>query len=74
MLFRSPGLQLAKPVDVTVGPAEAKWVTVELRVPPETAAATKTGAHEIHFNVERLATASDEARVLREKSTFMLPR
>ncbi|BDI06751.1 cytochrome c oxidase accessory protein CcoG [Sphaerotilus microaerophilus] len=69
-----PGLQLAKPVDVTVGPAEAKWVTVELRVPPETAAATKTGAHEIHFNVERLATASDEARVLREKSTFMLPR
>uniref|UniRef100_UPI000ABFB5C5 4Fe-4S dicluster domain-containing protein n=1 Tax=Azohydromonas lata TaxID=45677 RepID=UPI000ABFB5C5 len=69
-----PGLQLAEPVELTLGPAEAQWVTVLLRVPPETAAATPAGAHEIHFTIERQASAGEPARTLREKSTFVLPR
>ena len=69
-----PGLALAAPVEVTIEPTQARWVTVALRVPPQTAQATPPGAHPIHFRIERLATPEDDARDLREKSTFVLPR
>jgi cytochrome c oxidase accessory protein FixG len=69
-----PGLQLAEPVRMTLGPAEAQWATVALRVPPETAAGTPPGAHEIHFTIERLPAAGEAARTLDEKTTFLLPR
>ena len=69
-----PGLQLAEPVRLTLGPAEAQWATVSLRVPPETAAAKPPGAHEVHFTIERLAHDGEPARTLEEKTTFVLPR
>ena len=69
-----PGLQLAAPVALKLGPAEASWLTLALRVPPETASGHSTGAHEIHFTIERQATPDDAAYTVREKSTFMLPR
>jgi polyferredoxin len=68
------GLALAEPIEVVVGPAAAQWVTVALRVPPQTAAAARPGAHEIHFGIERRATPEDAARTVREKSTFVVPR
>ncbi|MFO1340011.1 MAG: cytochrome c oxidase accessory protein CcoG [Burkholderiaceae bacterium] len=68
------GLALPAPVLFTLGPAEARWVTLSLRVPPETAAAQSPGAHEIHFTIERVANGNDGPRQLREKSTFVLPR
>jgi cytochrome c oxidase accessory protein FixG len=68
------GLALGEPIEVAVGPAAAQWVTVALRVPPQTAAAVRPGAHEVHFGIERRATPEDEARTLREKSTFVVPR
>jgi cytochrome c oxidase accessory protein FixG len=69
-----PGLRLSDAVQVTVAPTEARWVSVALRVPPETAAQNKAGAHEIHFAIERAATGADRAHTLQEKSTFVLPR
>jgi cytochrome c oxidase accessory protein FixG len=69
-----PGLQLAEPVRMTLGPAEAQWATVALRVPPDTAAGTPPGAHEIHFTIERLPAAGEAAHTLDEKTTFVLPR
>ena len=69
-----PGLEMPGAKTMTLGPAEARWITVALRVPPQTAAGTKPGAHEIHFTVERQSQAGDSARSLREKSTFVLPR
>ena len=69
-----PGLALIDFRPQTLGPAEARWVTVSLRVPPETAASTKAGAHEVHFTIERVASATDGSVSLREKTTFMLPR
>jgi cytochrome c oxidase accessory protein FixG len=68
------GLALAAPVDVAIGPAEARWVTVALRLPPPTAEAARPGAHEIHFDVVRLASTDDGARTVREASTFVVPR
>jgi cytochrome c oxidase accessory protein FixG len=69
-----PGLRLSDPMSVTVAPTEARWITVALRVPPETAAQTPPGAHEVHFTIEREAQAAEGSRSLREKSTFVLPR
>jgi hypothetical protein len=69
-----PGLRLRDAMKVSVAPTEARWVSVTLRVPSETAAQTAVGAHEVHFNIEREAQGSDPARSLREKSTFVLPR
>ena len=69
-----PGLQQVGPATLTLGPAEAHWMAVALRVPPKTAANTAPGAHEIHFVIEREATPSDPVRSIREKSTFLVPR
>ncbi|MBL8330020.1 MAG: cytochrome c oxidase accessory protein CcoG [Rubrivivax sp.] len=68
------GLALSTPVSAVVEPTQARWVTVALRVPAQTAQTEKPGAHEIHFRIEREASVEDEARSLREKSTFVLPR
>jgi polyferredoxin len=69
-----PGLRLRDSTDVEVLPTEARWISLALRLPPEAAAQAKAGAHEIHFTIERKATADDQARSLREKSTFVVPR
>ncbi len=69
-----PGLKLSEPVTVTLAPVEARWLALALRVPPETAASTKPGAHEIHFQVDRVATGGEGPANQREKSTFVVPR
>ncbi|WP_157265328.1 cytochrome c oxidase accessory protein CcoG [Azohydromonas aeria] len=69
-----PGLALAQPVRLMLGPAEAQWATVALRVPPETVAATPAGAHEVHLTIERQASDGEAARSLVEKTTFVLLR
>jgi cytochrome c oxidase accessory protein FixG len=69
-----PGLSQTAPVALTLGPAEARWITLALRVPATTAASTPAGAREIHFTIERQPTPAEPARSLREKSTFVLPR
>jgi cytochrome c oxidase accessory protein FixG len=64
-----PGLKLgdAAPT-VEVGPAEARWVALSLRLPPETAHSLAPGAHPVRWLIRR----DDE--VVTEKSTFVLPR
>jgi hypothetical protein len=69
-----PGLALAQPERMALGPPEAQWATVALREPPDTAGSTAAGAHEIHFTIERQARDGEAARSVEEKSTFMLPR
>ena len=69
-----PGLVLPAPVDVQLAPAEARWVTVALRLPPEAAAQLGHGAHPVRFDIERVADAGHAARLLEEKSTFVVPR
>ena len=68
------GLRIMDTQAVAVAPTEAKWVSATLRVPPQTAASTAPGVHEIHFTIEREAQGTEAARTLREKSTFVLPR
>ena len=63
------GLQLGRATRVTLGPAEARWVTVALRLPPEAAHQLKPGAQPIRWRV--VATGGDSVT---EKSTFIVPR
>ncbi|MBT9495496.1 MAG: cytochrome c oxidase accessory protein CcoG [Paucibacter sp.] len=69
------GVALARPVALTVGPADARWVSVAVRVPPEVAARAGAGAHAIEFQLMRPQQAGEAAvRASEEKSTFVVPR
>jgi len=60
---------------VQVGPAEARWATVSVRIPPETARLRGAGAHAMQFDITRLADGTDASSVLvSEHSTFIVPR
>ena len=54
-----------------VGPAEALWVPVNVRIPPEAAAQAGPGAHPLVIRIESLGPAP---AAIDEKTTFMVPR
>ena len=61
--------------DIIVEPAQARWVAIAVRVPPEAAATAGPGSHVMHFLIERVQeTPGDSSATLQEKSTFMVPR
>ncbi len=61
--------------DVVVESAQARWVPVALRVPPQVADAAGPGVHHIDFIVERVEDAGgDTTSTQTEKSTFVVPR
>jgi cytochrome c oxidase accessory protein FixG len=64
-----PGMQLVPVPALTLAGAEARWVPVAVRVPPEAAAQAGAGSHAIQFDI----VVTGEAP-LTEKSTFMVPR
>ena len=76
-------IKIERPPEIRLAPAEARWVTLNVRVPPETAAKAGPGAHEIHFEIA-LRTNDDSktgdsghdrhGAELSEKSTFVVPR
>ncbi len=60
--------------DIKLGPAEARWVPISVRIPPEIAARMGTGAHQMTMVIEQIRQG-DQAQIdLRERSTFMVPR
>ena len=68
------GIEAASIVDaqpVTVLPAEARWVTLAVRVAPQTAHRLGAGAHPIAFEV---SAADDPTARVSERSTFVVPR
>ncbi len=70
-----PGIVLDGTDTIEVLPAQARWLSVAARVPPQTAASAGPGAHPIEFEVQRLNQEPDApvARTV-EKSTFVVPR
>jgi polyferredoxin len=68
------GLVLSDPsaASVEVGPAEARWVALAVRLPFEQAHAVKPGAQPIQWVIRRDAGTSPEELI--EKSTFVVPR
>jgi cytochrome c oxidase accessory protein FixG len=62
--------------EVMVEPAQARWVPVAVRVPPEVAAQAGAGSHRLEFAIERIGNVAQAqtSHTLVEKSTFMVPR
>jgi len=68
------GASLAGALDsglVDVEPAQSRWVTLAVRIPPQRAGALGAGAHPIRFEV---ATLNDPSAKVSERSTFVVPR
>ena len=72
------GLTMAAVPTVELAAAEARWVTVAVRLPPASARQLGPGAHAMHFEISLLGTdgaGRETAPVtLSEKSTFVVPR
>ncbi len=70
------GLRVASPLGpLVLTPAEARWVTVSLRLPPASAQQLGSGVHPMQFSIRRIASPETSAeRELLEKSTFVVPR
>ncbi len=60
--------------NVVLGPAEARWVPVSVRIPPEVGARLGSGAVGITIVVEQLRQANTAQVDVREKTTFLVPR
>jgi len=70
-----PGLRIDLAGDIAIEAAQARWVPVAVRVPPDEAARAGAGVHHIEFTVQRLeGEGGDSARQVNEKTTFMVPR
>ena len=71
-----PGIRLDGPSEVDLTAAEAKWVTLNVQVPPETASSAGSGAHPIRFRIELMEDGAGPAVAasISEKSTFVVPR
>ena len=70
-----PELTVKVQADIRIEPAQASWVPLALRVPPQVAERAGSGAHKIEFTVERVevdpgTTSSSQI----ENSTFMVSR
>ncbi|MFM2054107.1 MAG: cytochrome c oxidase accessory protein CcoG [Pseudomonadota bacterium] len=68
-----PRLSVDLKREILVGPAEATWVTVAVQSEFEVAQQAGPGSHEIHFDIERV-DPQGAPQVVREKSTFIIPR
>jgi cytochrome c oxidase accessory protein FixG len=70
------------PAAQSLAPAEARWLPLAVRVPPEVAAAAGSGSHPIAFEVLLIKDAAGQQGgstapspvVALEKSTFIVPR
>ncbi|PXW98733.1 cytochrome c oxidase accessory protein FixG [Sphaerotilus hippei] len=60
--------------DVVLGPAEARWITVSVQIPFERAQQAGAGVHPIFFDVQQVQGDGSLPALVREKSTFMIPR
>ena len=73
-----PGIGLGALPELKLAPAEARWVTVSVRVPPEAAQKAGAGAHVIHFDIslrgQEAGGQAAEGSAISEKSTFVVPR
>ena len=61
-------------VSLKRGSAEARWLPVRVQLPPEAAMPLAGKSSPIEFRIERLAHDDQPARVVNEKSTFLVPR
>jgi cytochrome c oxidase accessory protein FixG len=60
--------------EIELGPAQARWVALAVRIPPDEAQRLSGTAHPVTFLIEREAEAGHGLAAVAEKSTFLIPR
>jgi hypothetical protein len=73
-IVRFDGARIVGRSEVDVGPAQSRWLPVAVQVDAAAARQRGPGAHQIHFEIERLARPDSSPALVREKSTFVIPR
>jgi cytochrome c oxidase accessory protein FixG len=68
------GAQIVGKPEVRLEAAEARWLPLSVRIPPQAAAASGPGVRGIWFDVERKPRGGDPAAQVSEESTFVIPR
>jgi cytochrome c oxidase accessory protein FixG len=69
-----PTATLGPAQDVDLPPAQARWVTLAVRLPAQQARTLGPGAHAMQFEVTSTTGAGQAAARLLERSTFVIPR
>jgi cytochrome c oxidase accessory protein FixG len=70
-----PGMALDVGGAIEVLPAQARWLTAAVRIPPQAGSEAGAGAHPIEFEIQRLPHQPGDSVVRTvEKSTFVIPR
>lgn len=69
-----PGLAIASTPEIEVEPAQTRSLAVRVQLPPDAAPPLAGRSHPIVFHIEREADDGAPARVVNEKSTFLVPR
>ncbi|MFW9615329.1 cytochrome c oxidase accessory protein CcoG [Aquabacterium sp.] len=60
--------------EIVLGPAEARWVPIAVRIPPDVSSRMGSGAFAMTLVVEQLRQGDQAQLDVREKTTFMVPR
>jgi cytochrome c oxidase accessory protein FixG len=69
-----PKIQVQAIHDIVIGSAQARWVPVSVRIPPEVASTLGSGAQPMVIVVTRQRHGEQPELAVREKTTFMVPR
>jgi polyferredoxin len=69
-----PGAVLASTSDVDVAATAARWVPVNVQIPPDSAGALGAGAHAMRFQITRIDQGAAVGATVTEKSTFVVSR
>ncbi|MEK8050693.1 cytochrome c oxidase accessory protein CcoG [Ideonella sp. DXS22W] len=73
-----PGIAMGPVPPLSLAPAEARWVTLSVQIPPEAAQKAGAGAHPIQFEIGLIEASAGGQPVngatISEKSTFVVPR
>ncbi len=69
-----PQARVVGVAEVELGPAQARWVPLAVRLPPEEVQQRGPGVHEVTFLVERITEPGQAPAAVAEGSTFVIPR
>jgi len=65
---------VASSTEVELAATASRWVPVSVQIPPGAAQALGPGAHPMRFEISRVEDGVSESTVVKEKSTFVVPR
>ena len=69
-----PGLAVHSVAVAELGPAEARWLALRLRLPRAAVEQAGARSNPVRLHIERLADTGQASRTVVEKTTFIVPQ